>query len=140
MAKKTNYLLIGAVAAVGYILWKRSAAAPAAAATAPNIPPTLTATTGSGYTAPAQLTTAGPVSQPTNAVPADIYQWIATIPPNNQVQAKNALLLMSAQEIAGLEDIVHNDFYGNGITTSAQRLFWDTWRVKYHVLDGTVQN
>jgi hypothetical protein len=137
MAKKSNnLLLIGGIGVVAYLLWKKSTAAPPVAA----LPGAAIPTTLNNYTtAPAINTaTAGPVSAPANNVPADIYQWIATISPGNQVQAKNALLLMSPAEIASLEDIVHNDFYGNGITTSAQRLFWDTWRVKYHVLDGTV--
>lgn len=148
MAKKNNtLLLVGGVAVVGFLLWKRSAAAqlPAPVPTgAPGLNPTL----NSALVTPTQAMTATTANQvqPSqvvtvaagNQVPPDILQWVGTLSPANQVQAKNALQVMTSQEIAGLEDIVHNDFYGNGITTPAQRTFWDAWRVKYHVLDGTV--
>ncbi len=83
------------------------------------------------------MVTGQPAPAPTGIVPPDVYTWIGSLDTANQAQAQKALLIMTPEEIAGLEDIVHNDFYGNGITTDAQRTFWNTWRVKYHVLDGT---
>jgi predicted membrane-bound mannosyltransferase len=138
MAKKSNnnLLLIAAVAVGGYFLWKKSAAPAVAPAT--GLTPTLT---GDYSTAPTIGTGSASTPLPSTANDPrliEINQWVGTLSVGNQNQARAALSQMSQAEIAGLYDIVHNDFYGNGITTPTQRVFWDTWRVKYHVLDGTV--
>jgi hypothetical protein len=138
MAKKNdNLLLIAALAVGGYFLYKKMQPAAVVAAPGSNLTPTLT---GNYSTAPTVGT--GSASTPLASTANDaripeINQWINTLSPANANQARAALLQMSQAEIAGLYDVVHNDFYGNGITTDAQRTFWNTWRVKYHVLDGT---
>jgi hypothetical protein len=136
MSKKssnTNLLLIAALAAGGYYLYTRSAVT--ATPVVPNIPTTLSAgslpNTGTGS---AMTPLASTANDPRLTV---INQWVATLDPANANQARNALAVMTQDEIAGLYDIVQNDFYGNGITTDTQRAFWNAWRVKYHVLDGT---
>ena len=136
--KNNNLLLIAGVGVAGYFLWKKSAAPAAAAAPAGSLlTPTLT---GSFSSAP--NTGTGSAATPLPSVAndprlTDIRQWISSLSAGNQAQANKILPLMSQDEIAGLYDVVHNDFYGNGITTPAQRDFWNAWRVKYHVLDGT---
>lgn len=151
MAKKNNTLLIVGIAAVGFYLWKRSAAAPVPVAlpgsglnptlpTSPMVSAPAPAPAPTGFLSQtlqtlqqsAQTTASGTV------IPADIHTWVNSISSAaNQAQANKALAIMPQSEIDSLEDIVHNDFYGNGITTPAQRAFWDMWRTKYHVLDGT---
>jgi hypothetical protein len=132
MAKKNNNtLLIVAVAAAGFYLWKRSSAAAVVAPVA----------TGTMSTSPVTLGT-GSAATPAPAVASDprlteIRQWIASLSAGNQSAANAALLVMTQSEIDKLYDIVHNDFYGNGITTILQAAFWNGWRQKYHVLDGT---
>jgi hypothetical protein len=131
MSKKSNnnLLLILGVAGVGYYLWSKNQA------TAPPSQTAVTSTSAPNYgTGSAQTPTPSVVNDPRLT---EINQWINTISVANANQARLALTQMSQDEVAGLYDIVHNDFYGNGITTPAQRTFWDTWRVKYHVLDGT---
>ena len=134
MAKKSGnnkLLLIAAIGGVAYWLYTRQA--PAAA---------VPAQTASNGTAPNYGTGSAQTPAPVTAVDprlTDIRQWINTLSHANAGAAVNALAVMSQAEIASLYDIVHNDFYGNGITTPAQRDFWNAWRVKYHVNDGTYQ-
>jgi hypothetical protein len=149
MAKKNNTVLILGIAAVGFYLWKRNQAQgqPVALMPGSGLNPTLPTSPVSSPSFIQPVTQAAPVSQVQNVqpspvssgvtIPADVYTWIGTLDLANQGQANKALTLMSQSEVNSLEDIVHNDFYGNGITTTAQRQFWDAWRVKYHVLDGT---
>jgi len=73
-----------------------------------------------------------PASSPNDPRLIDIRQWVSTITDPARVQRiNNALAVMTDAELSGLYDIVHNDFYGNGITTPTQRAFWDAWRTKY---------
>lgn len=151
--KKTNYLLIAGIAAVGFYLWKRSVAQPAGSTplpgsainpTMPTVAPLVSAPVSQPATTGFLATVAqvfapapAPVTASGTTVPGDVRTWVESLDAANQAQANKALLIMPQSEIDSLEDIVHNDFYGNGITTPAQRTFWDMWRVKYHVLDGT---
>lgn len=137
MSKKksnNNLLLIAAIAAGGYYLYTRGMFGQSVAA-APNIPTTLSTGSlpniGTGSASTPLPSTANDARLPV------INQWINTLDPANANQARNALSVMTQAEIASLYDIVQNDFYGNGITTDAQRTFWNAWRVKYHVNDGT---
>jgi hypothetical protein len=137
MAKKRdNLLLIAGIGVGAYLLWKKSATQPPAPLPASNLTPTLTG----NYSAPTLGTGSAATPLPSTANDqrvTEIKQWISSLSPGNQAAALSALAVMSQAEIAGLYDIVHNDFYGNGITTSQQRAFWDAWRTKYHVADGT---
>lgn len=146
MAKKSNnnLLLIAGIGVVAYYLWQKSSTpVPVAALPGSGLTPALNTTpmvTAVQSTPPTVGT--GSAATPTPSLANDaripqIQQWIATLDPANAAQATRALPLMTQDEIAGLYDVVHNDFYGNGITTDAQRTFWNAWRVKYHVLDGT---
>lgn len=142
--KSDNLLLIAGIGVGGYLLYKhmsappQTAVAPLSPIPANVLPPGMTATS----VIPPNIGT-GSMSTPEPSVAndprlTDINQWIGTIgSAANQNAARAALAVMTQAEIAGLYDIVHNDFYGNGITTDAQRTFWNAWRVKYHVLDGT---
>jgi hypothetical protein len=135
MAKKNNntLLLVAAVGVAGYFFWKRSGATAApTAAPGSGLTPTLTG----NQSAPTYGTGSAQTPTPSVANDArltDINQWISTLSATTAAAARNALAVMSQDEIAGLYDIVHNDFYGNGITSPAQRTFWDAWRVKYSV-------
>jgi hypothetical protein len=136
--KSDNLLLIAGIGVGGYLLYKYVVAPPVAtAAPVPNLTPTLT---GNYSAAPTLGTGSAQTPMPSTANDPrliEINQWISTLSAGNASAARAALTQMSQAEIAGLYDIVHNDFYGNGITTDAQRSFWNAWRVKYHVADGT---
>lgn len=134
MSKKNDstLLILAAAGVAGYFLWKNSQGAAV-------VPASQTAVNSAG-SAPNYGTGSAQTPVPSTANDprlTEINQWINTLSLANANQARQALTMMSQAEIAGLYDIVHNDFYGNGITTPQQRTFWDTWRVKYHVLDGT---
>lgn len=144
MAKKSNnnLLIIAGVAAVGYYFWQKSSAPAVASLPGSQLTPLLNTTPMITAVQSAPNIGTGSASTPTPSLANDarvpqIQQWIATLDAANAAQATRALSLMTQDEIAGLYDVVHNDFYGNGITTDAQRTFWNAWRVKYHVLDGT---
>jgi hypothetical protein len=137
MSKKksnNNLLLIAGVGVVGWYLWSRSSTPVVAAS--PGLTPVLTSTQSAPTVGTGSAATPTPSLANDARIP-EIQQWIATLDAANAAQATRALQIMSQDEIAGLYDVVHNDFYGNGITTDAQRTFWNAWRVKYHVLDGT---
>jgi hypothetical protein len=148
MAKKSNNktLLILGVAAVGYYLYsKGSLNSLFGSAPAPAINPVLPQ--GAPQTPPGPQVGVSNAQQPILApVPinspqiATITQWMNTLTGGNRTAALAALQVMTQDEITGLYDIVANDFYGNGITTPTQTAFWNAWRVKYHVNDGTYTN
>ena len=91
----------------------------------------------------AQLPSAAPISVPAVAQSIDpnqlqtVKNWFDTLDSANKAQAYAQLPNMTADDIAGLYDIIVNDWEGTGVATDAQRAFWNAWRVKYHVQDGT---
>jgi hypothetical protein len=149
MSKKSSnnkLLLIAGVAAVGYYMYSKGYfnSLTGTPAVAPVINPVLPQ--GAPQTSGIQIgvqTAQQPILAP---VPSNdprvqtITQWMNTLTGGNKTAAFAALTVMTQDEIAGLYDIVANDFYGNGITTAAQTAFWNAWRVKYHVNDGTYTN
>jgi hypothetical protein len=143
MSKKssstTKLLLVAGVAGVAYYLYKSGALnniLPAGAPSAPAAVNPLAITSTQQAVTNSAATSLPPVTSNDPRV-TTIMQWMNTLTGGNKTAALNALPQMSQSEIAGLYDIVANDFYGNGITTGPQTTFWNAWRVKYHVLDGT---
>lgn len=55
----------------------------------------------------------------------------------NLAQFLNSYPSFTAAEWAGLYDLIVNDWQGGQGNTPARVLFWNTWRSKYHILDGT---
>jgi len=55
----------------------------------------------------------------------------------NLNQFTNNLANFTPAEWTGLYDLLVNDWEGGQGNTPARKQFWDTWRVKYHILDGT---
>lgn len=150
MSKKSSnnkLLLIAGVAAVGYYLYSKGSLQSLFGAPAPATTPGLNTVPMAVNTAAgiqvgvsnAQQPAMPPVTVNDSRV-ATITQWMNTLTGGNRTAALAALPVMTQDEIAGLYDIVANDFYGNGITTPAQTAFWNAWRVKYHVNDGTYSN
>lgn len=142
MNKKTM-IIIGVVAlgVIVYIIWKKKQQQ------APGVP--STGGVPAPASTPAVTTSTNPVTgQSTNSytaaggypVPLAITDWAKTIAPNNQAQFFKCLPLMTSGEIDALYDIIINQWGKGASATPAQRNFWDTWRVKYHILDGTYNN
>jgi hypothetical protein len=148
MSKKKSdnkLLILAGLAAVGYYMYTKgyfgSAATPAVS-TGLNVIPTAVNTSAvpgavSQTTLPQQAVTNSDQPAMTPVTSADsriteIMQWVNTLTGTEYTAAVAAIPLMTQDEIAGLYDIVKNDFYGNGITTAAQRTFWNAWRTKYN--------
>jgi len=75
-----------------------------------------------------------------STVPPAVTQWATTLGPNNQAQFNKALPSMTSDELGNLNNIIVNYWYKNIPITDSLRSFWDSWRVKYHILDNTVLN
>lgn len=137
-----------------YLWWKNNnAAAVTQTVTTPSTSATTTPTTGtvpitSGT--PAVTSIGNPVTGQTSQaytasngavdVPSTITQWAQSLPPNNQAQFFKMLPSMSGSEISSLNDIIINAWGKGANPSAAQTAFWNTWRTKYHILDGTVNN
>jgi len=69
---------------------------------------------------------------------AIVRQWFDSLDAANKNQAYAQLPNMTSTDIAGLVDLIDNA-WGSGIdkTTDSERAFWNAWRLKYHILDGT---
>ncbi len=151
MAKKNSMtlpLLIGGGAlAVWYFFFRNTAAAAPAPTSAipgntanyngPGIdmasPGTVSPLTGVSTAA------AGYPTQNQNNTNIVIVNWMNTLSPANRNQALSQLPNMTVDETNELADIIVN-VWAKGIAPSAtQTAFWNAWRVKYHILDGTYQ-
>lgn len=152
-------LVIAALAAIWYFFIRNASTAavvaPPVTSTGPltqaavvNGPPaTLATATGASQvltqapdTSPAPTLTV----QPGGAAVIDSSQYDAIILPwmnglgaANKQQALKMYPSMTDSEKASLADIIVNVWGGKRQQTSADTVFWNTWRVKYHVLDGT---
>jgi hypothetical protein len=130
--KNQTLILLGGGALLAYYFWKKSQAAQSAGAAAVITP-------GAG----APIVNITPVPQSNTGVagqltvPQVVTDWVGTMDVANRNQFYAQLKVMTQADINGLQDIIVNDWEGTGIATPAQRAFWDTWRVKYHILDGT---
>lgn len=139
--KKDTVVILGVLAIGGYLLYRKSQAAALATSSPVVVPPMVNAP----MSLPTTLTTGQqtynntPPSTPVdpNGVPLAFTQWAETLDVANKAQFDKMLPSMTPGEIACMTDIIINDFNGNHITTPAQRSCWDSWRVKYHILDGT---
>lgn len=164
MAKKNNsgkWLLLGAVLVGGYFLLKKNAAA-AAPSLPPTTPPapgtttpvTTTTTTGPTGATPIQSATAAPIVATDLTMPADAGQSSLSVPYDTRMatlqqwaegymgagdlaQWNTMKAFFTQDEWNGLYDLYFNAWVGGQGATPARTAFWDTWRVKYHILDGT---
>jgi hypothetical protein len=129
--KNDNTLLLfglAAAAAVGYYFYSKQT--PGAAAT----PATLTTTTGT----PAGFTTAP--TPAANANSATVVQgWFSSgaLDAANMQQAYAQFGNMTADEVNQLADIIVNVWGTGSKPSAAQTDFWNAWRSKYHIDDGT---
>jgi len=163
--KKQTVIIIVAIVALAllwyFFVYKKNQTAGASPVVAPGIPqaaPVSQAAVVNGP--PAQLATATGASQ-TLATPATaldvstavqpvyttaidssqydaiILPWMNSLGVNNKQQALAMYPQMTQTEKATLADIITNVWGGKRPQTSADTQFWNTWRVKYHILDGT---
>jgi hypothetical protein len=68
---------------------------------------------------------------------AVILPWMNNLGVANKQQALKIYPSMTTNEKAALADIILNVWGGKRPQTSDDTLFWNNWRTKYHVLDGT---
>jgi hypothetical protein len=134
MAKKKNdwLLPVGILGAIGlYFYFKQQPVAAAPAIIPSGAIPMSTTVNSTDTSAPA------PSVSSTDTV---VQTWMNTLPPNNRAQALSQFPNMTAAEKNELADIITNA-WGKGVPpTSNQINFWNTWRVTYHVDDGTYIN
>lgn len=129
----------------GIITPGATGAAPVSQAAVVNGPPSVNATaTGASQILTGSATDATPAPQPgANAAinstqyDAIILPWINSLGVNNKQQALTMYPQMTANEKAALADIIANVWTGHRPQTSDDTAFWNQWRVKYHILDGT---
>lgn len=134
MAKDNTMLLLGlaAAAAVGYYFYSKSTNTAAAAASPGGTLPLSTNQANTGFS-----------SAPTpaaNANSATVVQgWMTSgaLDPANQKQALAQFGNMTADEVNEMADIIVNVWGTGSAPSAAQTEFWDAWRVKYHIDDGT---
>lgn len=153
-------LVIAALALIWYFFIRNKNQTPAAAAipgtavaepspvlAVVNAPPAQLATA----TAPSQtMTTPAVVAQPSTGVQpvymtvidpsqfdAIILPWMNSLGVANKQQALKMYPTMTDMEKSALADIILNVWGGKRPQTSDDTLFWNTWRTKYHILDGT---
>jgi len=75
--------------------------------------------------------------QPSNTDKSVVSNWFNTLGAANKQQAFAMLPSMTPQELSNMA-IILTQYWPTGTpVTPALRTFWDTWRVKYHILDGT---
>lgn len=118
-----------------------------AGGTSPVMSPNLNATAtapSQTLTGPAVVTGAPASLTPSAESPIDpsqydaiITNWMNGLGSANKLQALTIEPSMTLTEKAALADIIANVWTGNRLQTNNDTLFWDAWRVKYHVLDGT---
>lgn len=109
----------------------------AAAVLDPGVSPPITQTVTPESLAP--LTTTVPTSNATHSANQQtvIDFFTSDLDEANLNQFNNSMAQFTTQEWASLYDLLVNDWEGGGGNTPARKQFWDTWRVKYHILDGT---
>jgi hypothetical protein len=137
MAKNNTVLVVGiaaAAAAVWYFFIRPGAqAAPGSAATpgAAALPggPAVNST-GPVYTSP---------PTPASNVNTDmvVQGWMNTLDAANKEQALGQFGNMTVDEKNQLADIIQNVWAVGAKPSAVQTNFWNAWRVKYHILDGT---
>lgn len=138
MAKKKNNLIlplgIGAVIAAVWYFSRDTAAAPGA--TTPGaIPQTVTTNSATAVTDGFQSTPGQQTVGPQDLV---ISNWMKTLPVQAEVtNALNQLPAMTVGEKNMLSNIIVNVWGKNMSPDSDQISFWNIWRVKYHIEDGT---
>lgn len=138
--------------AVSMIAPGEPVAAPVTQAAVVNGPPSMNATaigasqtltTVPETTAPS-VVSPRPAVQPGVVVPitssvydATILPWMNSLGINNKTQALKIYPSMTDAEKASLADIILNVWGGKRPQTPQDTAFWNAWRVKYHVNDGT---
>jgi hypothetical protein len=159
-------LLIAAVAAIWYFFIHKPDAStlaanviPAGGTSAAPVPAMAvqgpaTPAANATATAPSQVLTAPDVVTPaaasvpsTTTAPAAtpdsiILPWMNSLGVANKQQSLTMYPNMTDAEKAALADIIANVWSaagtpGHRALTSADTAFWNAWRVKYHILDGT---
>ena len=139
-------LLLGGGALAIWYFYFRNPAAAAPVTVAPGTPSSLlpagppTTLPGSipAQTGISSTATGQPIVNQNNSTIA-ITSWAnsGVLSPANRNQLFSQLPNMSVDETNELADIIVN-VWGKGIApTTAQSLWWNNWRVKYHVDDGT---
>ncbi len=159
MAKKNKTGMIVGLLALGGLAWwyfsKKPSVAPLPATalppvpgTGPALPPALigpailppTVVTPEMTAPPPVITTplSLPVTGPADNRVATIQSWAnASLSPGNLAQFNASEQSFTPDEWAGLFDLYFNDWIGGEGNNAAREKFWNDWREKYHINDGT---
>jgi predicted negative regulator of RcsB-dependent stress response len=79
----------------------------------------------------------GPVSLASTPDGVTVSNWMNTLDTANRTQALAELQYMTADELSQMANIINN-VWAKGLSADSEETdFWNAWRVKYHVLDGT---
>ena len=62
-----------------------------------------------------------------------IFNWANTLKPADQAQFYAMWSQMTSSDIAGLMDLIVNEWQGGQPVTAARTNFWNAWRVKYQI-------
>jgi hypothetical protein len=138
---KKALIIVGVIAAVAliwyFMFYKKATPGPTTTAVTPALPG------GSSGGSPVTivpgtqtLDTTGGASGAQNTNLSIVQGWVNTLAAADKQHINAALPLMTADEIATLAGIVNTWTSGNPVS-AAQTAFWNAWRVKYHVLDGS---
>jgi len=146
---KTNEILL--LGGVGIAVWyfgfyKPSQIIPPAVQSSPTQALLMTATGGSPLQSAASL---NPVSIPspggnmttanstnpnaTLAQQTTIFNWANTLKAADQAQFYASWPNMTASDVAGLMDLIVNEWQGGQPVTPARTAFWNTWRTTYKI-------
>lgn len=143
MAKKknNNTLLYIGLAVGAYFLYQRSKNQNGVAVPAP-VTPVALLPPSTNIAAPVAVTATTGRASNNSALLPDVLKWAQPTPTGGLSPANSARFfavqnLFTTDEIDGLNDLVVNDWEGGQGNTAARTAFWNNWRVKYHIADGT---
>lgn len=150
MDKKTMTILLIAAASI-FVLWYLTkdktvanteptggtTAAPAAPISTSGATTTNDATVTAGKNSQTLTETSATTGSPSNTLDAAIYAWFNGLSAGNKAQAYKMYPSMTDSEKASLYDIIINEWQNGGPATTTRVNFWNNWRIKYHILDGT---
>lgn len=80
-----------------------------------------------------QMTQTGQNPNATLAQQQTIFSWANTMSAADQAQFYASWHVMTASDVAGLMDLIVNEWQGGQPVTPARTAFWDNWRQTYRI-------
>lgn len=79
------------------------------------------------------MTQTGTNPNATMAQEQTIFAWVNTMDAADQAQFYAQWNIMTASDVAGLMDLIVNEWQGGQPVTPARTAFWNAWRTKYKI-------